>query len=98
MGLSEDEAPGEFGSQFMILSVKLRAHLNFLVRGDLHDSALLIAWLKRDMEIHNQALAAAAALSGHAVFPRARLEHYRAELFKIREAVLEIITRLRKGE
>ncbi len=98
LGLMEsDEAVGEFVSQVMIFSVKLRAHLNFLVRGDLHDSALLIAWLKRDMDIHNQALAAAAALDGHAVFPRERLEHDRAELFKIREAVLGILTRLRKG-
>jgi hypothetical protein len=99
MGLMEgDDAADEFVSQVMILSVKLRAHLNFLVRGDLHDAALLIAWLKRDMKVHNQALAGAAALEGHAAFPRERLVHYRAELFKIREAVLEILTRLRKGE
>lgn len=98
LGLLEgDVAADEFVSQVMILSVKLRAHLNFLVRGDLHDPALLIAWLKRDMEIHNQALAAAVALDGHAVLPRSRLENYRTELFQIREAVLEILTRLRKG-
>lgn len=97
LGVMEgDEVADEFVSQVMIVSVKLRAHLHFLVRGDLHDPALLIAWLKRDLEIHNQALAAAATLDGHAVFPRDRLDHYRAELFTIRETVLEILTRLRR--
>lgn len=92
----DDELVGEFSAQIMILSVKMCAHLNFLVRGDLHDPVLLIAWLKRDLDIHNQALAGGAALEGHPGFPASRLAHYRAELFQIREAILAIISRLRK--
>ena len=33
---------------------------------------------------------------GHPGFPASRLAHYRAELFQIREAILAIISRLRK--
>jgi len=97
--LSEkDAAVGEFESQLMILSVKLCAHLNFLVRDDLHDPALLIAWLKRDLEIHNKILAASSTLADHPLIPSARLAYYRSELFKVREAILAIISRLRKDD
>jgi hypothetical protein len=98
--LSEtDEAIGEFVGKFMTLSVKLRAHLDFIVRGDrLIDPAQLIAWLKRDLDIHNQTLAAACALSGHAKFSAERLAHYRAALFAIRDGILAVIARLRGGQ
>ena len=95
--LSEcDDAIGEFAGQFMTLSVKLSAALDFIARGECHpDAGLIIAWLKRALEIHNATLTAADALTDHPKFPPERLAHYRAELFKIREAVLAIIAELR---
>ncbi|MEI9898351.1 MAG: hypothetical protein WDN28_31960 [Chthoniobacter sp.] len=98
--LSErDEAIGEFVDQFMLLSVKLRSALSFIARGDRYiDPGMIIAWLKRVLEIHNQVLAAADALTDHSDFPAPRLAYYRAELFQIREDVLAILTRLRTPE
>jgi hypothetical protein len=94
-----DEAIGEFSDQFMIFSVKLSSALGFIARADRHiDRGMIIAWLKRALEIHNQALTAAAALTDHPQFPAARLAYYRTELFQIREEVLAIIARLREAE
>ena len=59
------------------------AALSFIARGSDHtDPGLIIAWLKRAVEIHNETLAA-------------RLAQYRAGLFTIREDALAIIARLR---
>jgi hypothetical protein len=95
--LSErDEAIGEFTGHVMTLHVKLSSALGFIARGDRHiDRGMIIAWLKRALEIHNDTLAAADALTDHPKFPAARVAHYRAELFAIREAVLGIVAALR---
>ena len=91
-----DAAIGEFTAHFMTLHVKLASALGFIARGRDHtDPGLIIAWLKRALEIHNQTLTAAAALEGHPQFPAARLAHYRTGLFAIREAMLAIIAQLR---
>lgn len=90
------ETVGEFLSQVMILRVKLGAHLRFIAENDRFiNAAMLIAWLKRDLGITNQALAAAESLQGHPAFPASRLACLRVELFAIREAVLGIIAELR---
>lgn len=92
----EDEPFFDFVNEFMTVSVKLCAHLGFIARPDgTGDAALLIAWLKRDLEILNKALAALNALRGHARFPEERHAFFRKELFALRESVLEIINRLR---
>ena len=93
-----DAAIGEFTAHFMTLHVKLASALGFIARGRDHtDPGLIIAWLKRALEIHNQTLTAAAALEGHPQFPAARLAHYRTGLFAIREAMLAIIAQLRSA-
>jgi hypothetical protein len=98
--LSEsDEAIGAFTSEFMIFSVKLRSALDFIARDDRYiETGMIIAWLKRALEFHNQTLTAAAALTGNAKFPAARLAYYRGELFQMREEMLAIIARLRERE
>lgn len=97
--LSEsDDHIGAFAGHFMRLHVKLASALAFLARGERGtDPGLIIAWLKRALEIHNQTLTAAEALQDHPRFPAARLAHYRSELFQIREAVLALLERLRKS-
>jgi hypothetical protein len=91
-----DGAVGNFAAQFMTLHVKLSSALGFIARDrGFTDRGLIIAWLKRALEIHNETLSAAGALDGHGWFPAERLAHYRAELFQIREAVLAIIAGLR---
>jgi hypothetical protein len=93
-----DDAIGEFVGHFMTLSVKLSAALSFIARDrESADHGFVIARLKRALEIHNQTLTAATALTNHPHFPVDRLPHYRAELFQIREAVLAIIAQLRAG-
>ena len=93
-----DAALGEFAMHFMTLHVKLASALDFIARGeDDTDPGLIIAWLKRALELHNQTLTAAAALEAHARFSADRLAHYRAGLFQIREAVLAIIAELRNA-
>jgi hypothetical protein len=93
-----DEAVGNFAAQLMTLHVKLCSALGFIARDrGSTDRGLIIAWLKRALEIHNETLSAAGALDGHGRLPAERLAHYRAELFQIREAVLAIIAGLRAG-
>ncbi|EDY17247.1 hypothetical protein CfE428DRAFT_5265 [Chthoniobacter flavus Ellin428] len=94
-----DDALGAFSSQFMILSVKLCSALGFIARGDRYmDPCMIIAWLKRALEIHNEVLTAADAITDYSKFPVARLAYYRQELFRIREEVLAIIGQLRRSE
>ena len=91
-----DTALAAFTAHFMTLHVKLASALDFIARGSDHtDPGLIIAWLKRALEIHNETLAAATALGDHPHFPAARLAHYRAGLFALREDILAIIARLR---
>ena len=93
----DDEALGDFVGHFMNLSAKLAGALGSLARGGhTADGGLIIAWLKRALEIHNQALLAAKALEGSAFFPNESLGRHRAELFAIREEMLGLIARLRE--
>jgi hypothetical protein len=57
---------------------------------------MVIAWLKRVLEILNKTIAAAEAITGKRFLPTERLGYYRNELFAIREDILELIARLRE--
>ncbi len=92
----EDEQVADFVSGFMTLSAKLAGALGGVARGDdFFEPGMVIAWLKRILEILNKTIAAADAVSGKDFLPADRLIHYRTELFAIREEVLELIKELR---
>jgi hypothetical protein len=92
----EDEQVADFVSGFMTLSAKLAGALGGVARGeDFFEPGMLIAWLKRILEILNKTIAAADAVKGKDFLPADRLGHYRSELFAIREEVLELIKELR---
>jgi hypothetical protein len=92
----EDESAGEFVGQLMTLSAKLAGALGGLARdGDVPDPTFTVATLKRVLEYHNAALTALAALDSSPILGAARVAHYRARLFAIREDIIALITRLR---
>jgi hypothetical protein len=81
----------------MTLSAKLAGALGSLARGCAGiDSGLTIASLKRALDVLHQALTAAAALGADVPFSAARLGHYRAELFALREEMLALMAKLRE--
>ena len=59
------------------------------------EPGMVIAWLKRILEILNNTIAAAEAARGKDFLPALRFAYYRIELFAIREEVLELIKDLR---
>lgn len=92
----EDEQVADFVSGFMTLSAKLAGALGGVARGeDFFEPGMVIAWLKRILEILNKTIAAADAVRRKDFLPADRLGHYRSELFAIREEVLELIKELR---
>jgi hypothetical protein len=92
----EDEQVAHFVSGFMTLSAKLAGALSGLARGDdFFEPGMVIAWLKRILEILNKTIAAADAARGKTPLPAERFAYYRSELFAIREDVLELIKELR---
>ena len=92
----DDEALGDFVGHFMTLSAKLAGALGALARGGPGvDAGLTIAWLKRALDIHNQALLAGKALEGTEFLSEESLGKHRSELFAIREEMLALIARLR---
>jgi hypothetical protein len=92
----EDEQLADFVSGFMTLSAKLAGALGGVARGDdFFEPGMVIAWLKRILEILNKTIAAADAATGKDFLPADRLAYYRSELFAIREEVLELIKELR---
>ena len=92
----EDEQVAEFVSGFMTLSAKLAGALGGVARGDdFFEPGMVIAWLKRILEILNKTIAAAEAARGKDFLPAERFAYYRIELFAIREEVLELIKQLR---
>ena len=96
---SEETGAGDFVGCVMTLSAKLAGALNGLARdGDVRDAAFTVATIKRVLEHHNAALAALAPLEGKPFAPAARVAHYRAALFKIREELIALIARLRGEE
>jgi hypothetical protein len=92
----EDEQLADFVSGFMTLSAKLAGALGGIARGnDLFEPGMVIAWLKRILEILNKTIAAADATRGKSPLSAKRFAYYRGELFSIREDVLELIKELR---
>jgi hypothetical protein len=92
----EDAQLADFVSGFMTLSAKLAGALAGVARGnDSFEPGMVIAWLKRILEILNKTIAAADAVRGKDFLPIDRLAYYRSELFAIREDVLELIKELR---
>ena len=92
----EDEQLADFVSGFMTLSAKLAGALGGVARGDdFFEPGMVVAWLKRILEILNKTIAAADATRVKDFLPADRLAYYRSELFAIREEVLELIKELR---
>jgi hypothetical protein len=87
---------GEFVSHTMILTGKLAGALGSVARGWDAESGLTIASLKRALNVLHQALTAAGTLGPDTPFPAARIAHYRAELFAIREQVIALMATLRE--
>jgi hypothetical protein len=70
--------------------------LDGIARGDdFSEPGMVIAWLKRILEILNKTIAAADAISGKRFLTAERFAYYRTELFAIRQDVLELIKELR---
>ena len=91
-----DEQLADFVSGFMTLSAKLAGALGGIARGgDFSEAAMVVAWLKRVLEILNTTIAAADAVSEKPFLPAERFAYYRNELFAIREEILELMTQLR---
>jgi hypothetical protein len=83
---------------FMTVTAKLAGALGGVARGDeFLEPGLVIPWLKRLLEILNRTLATSEGLTGKSFLSAESLEHYRSELFGIRENILELIARLRVG-
>jgi hypothetical protein len=92
----EDEQVADFVSGFMTLSAKLAGALGGVTRGeDFFEAGMVIAWLKRILEILNKTIAAADAVKAKGLLSAERFAYYRSELFAIREDVLELIKQLR---
>ena len=93
---SEDVDLGEFVGGYMTVTAKIAGALGGLARGeDFCEAGMVIAWLKRILEILHRPLAASDAIASKSFLPPPRLAYYRGELFAIREAILELIARLR---
>jgi hypothetical protein len=91
-----DAQLSDFVSGFMTLSAKLAGALGGIARGDdFFEPGMVIAWLKRILEILNKTIAAADSTRGKSPLSAERLAYYRSELFAIREDVLELIKELR---
>jgi hypothetical protein len=94
----EDEQVADLLSGFMTLSAKLAGALGGVARGDdFFEPGMVIAWLKRILEILNKTIAAADSVKGKDFLAGERLAYYQTELFAIREDVLELIKELRSG-
>lgn len=93
---AKDDQLADFVSGFMTVSAKLAGALGGIARGeDLFEPGMVIAWLKRILEILNHTIAAADAVSEKQFLPAERFAYYRAELFAIRQQILELMTQLR---
>jgi hypothetical protein len=92
----KDEQLEDFVSGFMTVSAKLAGALGGIARGDdFFEAAMVIAWLKRVLEILNKTLAAADMVSQKGFLPAERFAYYQNELFAIRERILELMIQLR---
>jgi hypothetical protein len=92
----KDEQLAEFVSGFMTLSAKLAGALGGVAHGDdFYEPGMVIAWLKRVLEILNNTIAAADVIGDKNFLSPERLAYCRGELFGIREKILEFIAQLR---
>jgi hypothetical protein len=92
----KDDELAEFVSGFMTLSAKLAGALGGVARGDdFFEPGMVIAWLKRVLDILNKTMATADVAVGTELLSADRFAFYRRELFAIREEVLELIEELR---
>lgn len=92
----QDEQLGDFVGGYMTLGAKLAGALGGIARGDdFFEPAMVIASLKRVLEILNNTIAAADAVSEKRFLPAERFAYYRNELFAIREDILELMAQLR---
>ncbi|HEX3620627.1 MAG TPA: hypothetical protein VHU16_09680, partial [Candidatus Udaeobacter sp.] len=92
----KDDQLADFVSGFMTVSAKLAGALGGIARGDdLFEPGMVIARLKRILEILNQTIAAAEAIKDKRFLAAERFTYYRGELFGIRERILKLITQLR---
>jgi hypothetical protein len=87
---------GDFVGHTMVLNGKLAGALGSVARGWGAESGLTIASLKRALDVLHQALTVAGTLGSDTPFPAARIAHYRAELFGIREQVIALMATLRE--
>ncbi len=90
-----DDALEDFVGELSMLNAKLAGALGSFTRDGYRDEAMIIAWLKRILPIHNRAVAAAEALQPGPLLTPERLVHLRTELFGLREDILNLIARLR---
>ena len=92
----KDEQLADFVNGFMTVSAKLAGALGGIARGDdFFEAAMVIAWLKRVLEILNKTLAVADMVNQKPFLPAERFAYYQNELFAIREKILELMTQLR---
>lgn len=92
----QDEQLAEFVSGYMTLSAKLAGALSGVARGDdFYEPGMVVAWLKRILEILNKTIAAADAVQAKPFLAAEPFAYYRSELFSIREQILDLITQLR---
>jgi hypothetical protein len=92
----DDEPVEEFFAEICLLAAKLAGALNGLARDSYRDPAMIIANLKRILEIHNRALTTLEAAKSSPLLSAERQTQTRTELFTLREEILALITRLRK--
>ncbi len=103
LGISDESSDGpteafaDLTASFMQLAAKLAGALDGIAQGEYEpDHGLVIAWLKRVLEIFNKTLTHLEAVEDSPLLKPARFEHYRSELFVLREEILAVISRLRK--
>jgi hypothetical protein len=82
---------------YTILGPKLGGALTALASGFGLEPGMTVALLKRAMKFLREAQAALERVAARGLMPPGEVEALRAELFAIREAMLEIMTRLRSA-
>ncbi len=92
----EDQDLGEFVCEFQTTGVKLSGALSGLARGEGYsDDAFTVAYLKRALDHLHKAQAGLEAVAPKNLLPPAMVAEARAELFEIREGILQLMKELR---
>ena len=93
----EDNDLDQFVFEFQTASAKLAGALNTLARGEnFRDASFTIACLKRALDHLHQAQAGLEAVAPKELLPLAMVAATRQELFEIREALLNLMSRFRE--